>query len=546
MAKLIERLTAAEVGAIGVDIFFPEKDLNIPIARVTKEVEEKDFTSISKNDLDKWLEDISNPDAKFSQTILESDRTVLGYFVYAPGDPSGEEAEILNETHLELLDFSQYSMVKRTDNKEAPANLQSIHAVGMSLPVLMNAANSAGYVSFFPQGDGVVRWVPLIMQHGDFLFPPLSLQTLQQAEKVPLRADISSLGIDSIQLGEINIPTTDKGNYLINYYGPPSTFTNYSATDILSGEIGANELEGKIVLVGGTAPGVHDTHSSPYGLFPGVEIHANIIESIINRDFLLRPEWLLLMDLLVILMSGLLLGLAAIYFKGYVLVVLLFSGISGYLALDWYLFNEEGLWVHTVYPVISQIFVYSGIMLYHYLFEERNKKFLKGAFSKYIAPTLVEGLEKRPELLRAGGEKKFMTVFFSDVEGFTSISEQLEPSELISFTNEYLTAMTAVVLDEKGIINQYGGDSIMASFGAPMETPEHVNQAVRAGIKMQRRLNILNVEWKKRGLTEIRCRIGITTDTMYFGNLGSQQVYYYTPSLRRPYRIGQATLLLKI
>ena len=434
----------------------------------------------------------------------------------------------MNQNNLNLLDFSQFSIVQKSQ-VENPIDLRKLYAVGLSLPKLMDAANAAGFVTFVPEVDGVIRRVPTVMEHGEYFFPPLSLQMLQQATQLPLAVRFAPFGIESVMLGDTIIPTSEKGDLLVNYYGPAHTFTHYSASDVLSGKVGVDELQGKIVLVGGTAAGTYDIHTSPYGpLYPGIEVHANVMESVINGDFLMRPDWLMILDLLMILVSGIVLGLMALFLPAYSMALFLLVGISGYLFADWQLFTQKGLWVHTVYPVLSQVFVYSGIMLYRIIFEEKEKRFIQGAFGQYLSPTVVNQLIEDPSMLKLGGERKELTAFFSDLAGFTKISEALSADQLVDLLNKYLTEMTDILLQHNGTVDKFEGDAIVSFFGAPVSFEDHARRSCFAALDMQKRLKELRSEWGKQGGQELHMRIGLNTGTMVVGNMGSENRMDYT------------------
>jgi adenylate cyclase len=371
--------------------------------------------------------------------------------------------------------------------------------------------------------------VPLVQAHNKALFPPLSLQLLKEATRLNSVVRVSPDRVTEILLGDIAIPITETGDFLINYYGPKQTFTHLSASDVMDGTVKPEQLKNKIVLVGVTANALSDIHITPYDpLSPGVEVHASIIENILNQDFLQHPPWVRLLDIVVILGAGLLLGLAALYFKAFGTAVFLVFGVGGYLVADYLLFTQQGLWVHTVYPVFSQLLVYSGITLYRFMFEEREKRFIKGAFSQYLAPAVVDRLVEDPQLLKLGGERKVLTAFFSDVAGFSTIAEQLEAEELVDLLNDYLTDMTEIILKYEGTIDKYEGDAIIAFFGAPISLEDHASRTCLAALDMQKRLTELREGWKKEGRHELFMRIGINTGQMVVGNMGSINRMDYT------------------
>ena len=380
-----------------------------------------------------------------------------------------------------------------------------------------------------PEEDGVVRWVPMVLQIGEFLFPPISIQLLREATQLPLAVRIAPFGVDGLKIGDSVIPTSENGDFLVNYFGPAFTFTHYSAADVLDGKIGKKELENKIILVGGTAAGTHDIHTTPYGpLYPGVEVHANIIENLIQQDFILRPEWLRILDIAMILASGIFLGWLSMHFKAYTMALALLFGVGGYLLADFFMFTQKGLWINTVYPVFTQLFVYSGITVFKFGFEEREKRFIKGAFSQYLAPAVVNQLVDNPALLKLGGERRVITSFFSDVAGFSSISEKLSPEDLVHLLNLYLTEMTDILKKYEGTVDKFEGDAIIAFFGAPITYEDHAKRTCFAAIEMQKRLAELRAQWKSEGKAELYMRIGINTGPAVVGNMGSLTRMDYT------------------
>jgi adenylate cyclase len=529
MADLTDKISQAGAAVIGFDIFFPEKDRYVPFTTVKEAAKKKDLSDINSKTLIKWLEEVGNSDRLFAESILRSERAVLGYFVYSEGDRAGDTAEKLTAEEMELLDFSQYPIMQRFDDPGNPVPLRRMVSVGLSLPGFVNAANSAGYVSFVPEVDGVVRWVPMVMQLEEFLFPPLSLQMLREATQLPLAVRIAPFGVDGLKLGENVFPTSETGDFLINYFGPAFTFTHFSASDVLEGRVGKKELENKIILVGGTAAGIHDIHTSPYGpLYPGVEVHANIIENLIQQDFMLRPDWLSIFDIAMILVSGILLGWISIHFKAYAMALVLISGVIGYLGFDYFLFTQKGLWINTIYPVFTQIFVYSGITVFKFGFEEREKRFIKGAFSQYLAPAVVNQLVDNPTLLKLGGERKELTAFFSDVAGFSTISEKLSPEDLVHLLNVYLTEMTDIIKKYEGTVDKFEGDAIIAFFGAPIPYKDHARRTCLVALEMQERLAQLREGWKQEGKAELYMRIGVNSGPAVVGNMGSLTRMDYT------------------
>jgi adenylate cyclase len=527
---LVDKLTESGVAVIGFDFLFPEKETQVSLDKIKSAIAKNDGLEVSRKKLMSLLEEVSGSDIKFAEAVRRSERTVLGYFVYTTAEQAAKDSAVMmGDKEFGLLDFSQYSMVQSSDQSIVPDFMQPIYAVGLSLPSLMDAANSAGYVSFVPERDGVIRFMPMVRVHKEAVFPPFSLQLLREATRLSAIVRIFPDRVGEIRLGDSAIPVTEVGDFLVNYYGPMRTFTYLSASDVLDGTVGSIQLKDKIVLVGATAAALHDLHTTPYGsLYPGVEVHANIIENILQQDFLERPSWVPVLDMIIILVTGILLGLVALYFKAIGTAVLLVVGVGGYLVFDYMLFTQQGLWVSTVFPVLSQFLVYFGITLYRFTFEEKEKRFIKSAFSQYLAPAVVDQLVENPKLLNLGGEDKVLTAFFSDIAGFSSISEQLTAGELVVLLNEYLTEMTDIVMKYEGTVDKFEGDAIIAFFGAPIDFKDHATRTCYAALDMQKRLAQLRSIWKKNGRHELFMRIGINTGEVTVGNMGSENRFDYT------------------
>ncbi|MBI5427134.1 MAG: adenylate/guanylate cyclase domain-containing protein [Nitrospinae bacterium] len=529
MAGLLDRIALSGAAVVGFDIFFPERETSVPIDALRRVFVENAPATVRREDLPRLLEGAADGDRRLAEAIERSQRSVLAYFVYPETDKAGSSAETMGDTHFELLDFSQYSIVQRSDSPAQPAPLRPMVAVGMSLPEFMRAANAAGFASFIPGPDGVIRWVPMALRFKDAIFPPLSLQMIQQATRLPLAARIVPYGVDQIKAGDLAVPVAENGDYLVNFYGPAYTFRHYPATDVLSGKIGAAELKDKFVLIGATAAGTHDMHTTPFGpLYPGVEVHATVIENLFQGDFLKRPEWFRVLDLAMIVGSGLALGAAALFLRALTLALVLVLFVLGYLYADYRLFARMGFWVNTVYPLFTQILVFTGLAVYRFAFEEREKRFIKQAFGQYLAPAVVERLVNNPSLLKLGGEKKVMTAFFSDVAGFSTISEKLSPERLVELLNVYLTEMTDIIVAYEGTVDKFEGDAIIAFFGAPVPRADHARRACWVSLDMQNRLTALRERWRSEGKHELFARIGLNTGPMVVGNMGSKTRMDYT------------------
>ena len=272
-------------------------------------------------------------------------------------------------------------------------------------------------------------------------------------------------------------------------------------------------------MVGATAVGIYDLRVTPFGsVFPGLEIHANVADSILARDFLQQPSWAAFFDLAAMILMGLLIWQVQSrtgVLTGAAAAAVLFAG---HIGICQYLFVSRGWILNMIYPLLVLGIAYLGITIFKYVVESRQKKFIRDAFSTYLAPTVVKKLIDAPESLVLGGEEREITAFFSDVQGFTSISERLSAKELVELLNEFLTEMTDIILTNEGTVDKFEGDAIIAFFGAPNEMPNHAAVACRVCIQMQQRLSQLRAKWREQGRPELKMRIGLNTGIAVVGN----------------------------
>jgi adenylate cyclase len=316
---------------------------------------------------------------------------------------------------------------------------------------------------------------------------------------------IDDYGVREVRIGDLTIPTDEQGRILINYRGEEKSFPHIPVTDILNGDVPHSTFKDKIVMVGVTAIGIYDVRVTPFGaVFPGLEIHANIVESILSEDFLYRPNWAAIFDVLAILVLGVFLGIALPRVTVVPGLVAWLGVFSSYIIFCQYLFSVHGM------------------------VETRQKRFIKDAFSIYLAPTVVKQLIESPEHLELGGEEREITAFFSDVQGFTGISETLTAHEIVELLNEFLTEMTDIILHHEGTVDKFEGDAIIAFFGAPNILENHAERACLASIEMQKRLAQLRTKWRTENRPELKMRIGICTGLAVVGNMGSEKRLDYT------------------
>jgi adenylate cyclase len=371
--------------------------------------------------------------------------------------------------------------------------------------------------------------MPLVIQGGDDLYPPLALLLAwHYLGRPPLTVQVASHGVDGIQMGERFIPTDRVGKLLINYLGRAKTFPHVSASDVLAGRVPRGVFEDRIVLVGATAVATYDLRNTPLDpRYPGTEVHATVVDNILTQRFMARPEWSRVLDVFAIVGMAALTGVALIRLgpvKGLLFVASLF--LAYVLAARW-LFVGARLWLTIVYPLMAVVMVHVVLMFYYYLTEHRERKRIKGTFKQYVAEVVVEEMTKDPARLRLGGEEKQLTVLFSDLEGFTTYAERYSANEMTQMLSEYYDRVTEQIFLHRGTLKEYVGDELMAFFGAPIEEPQHALRACQAALAMRQQTQRLADEWAAIGRPRLRARTGINSGPMVVGNLGSRYRFAY-------------------
>jgi adenylate cyclase len=383
-------------------------------------------------------------------------------------------------------------------------------------------------VNRFTDPDGVVRRIPLFINYKGLHFPSLSFIVACKY----LRCDLDEVKIFPgryIQIKNIKIPIDNFGRMLINYVGYPKSFRYISYHQILRRRIPKDYFKEKIVLIGGTATGLGDYVSTPLsgriGEHPGVEVHANIIHNIINNNFLKRisPS----SNFLLILFLALMGAFIAVRFKALGIIFLSFIILMLYFLINYLLFSH-GLWFEVVRPVSSFILSSMGVITYRFLTEEKEKRRIRSIFQRYVPIQVVREILINPDKLSLGGQKKEITILFSDIRGFTSMSEEMSPEEVVNMLNEYLSEMTKVVFENGGTLDKFIGDAVMALFNVPLEQPDHALRAVKCALGMQNSLSKLNEKWKSEGRSTLQIGIGINTGEAVVGNIGSPIRMEYT------------------
>jgi adenylate cyclase len=403
---------------------------------------------------------------------------------------------------------------------------------GANISVLQKAAKIAGHFNPDPDSDGVTRRVPMLQKYKGDYYESLSLAILRvmfgQPDIVPGFPPGAEAMLEWLQVADLKIPVDSSATALIPYRGNQNSFQYVSASDVLNGKVSKKTMEGAIVLVGTTAPGLMDLRSTPVSaVYAGVEIHANMIAGILDNKIRHAPTYGRGAELAGLALGGLLLSLLLPFFGplwSLVLTLALMACVGVINFMAW----RSGL----VLPLASQLLlfpiIYAFNASYGFLVESRTKRQITGLFGQYVPSQIVKAMSKDPQRFTMQAESREMTVLFTDVVGFTSISEKLTPKELATFMNEYLTAMTAIIYEHGGTVDKYIGDAIMAFWGAPLDDPDHALHAVEAASAMRKGIVTLQKEMTAKGFPMIKIGIGINSGQMRVGNMGSSYRVAYT------------------
>ena len=406
-----------------------------------------------------------------------------------------------------------------------------------NVPLLEAAAAGRGLFTIWPERDGIVRRVPVMMLAQGATMPSLSFEMLRVAtgtDTIFIKSD--QAGIKSIGVKGFQIPTDRNGQLWVHFaHHDPKILV--SALDVIEGKVAPEKIKGQLVLIGTSAVGLNDNKTTPVDpSMPGVEIHAQVIESALTRAVLTQPNYGIAVELCAAILFGILVIAFAPLFGPVTLVAVgaLFATLL--IGTSWYFYTQHRLLIDFTYPLLSTTSIYLTLIFTSFVREQRQRKQIRTAFAQYMSPALVEQLAQSPEKLVLGGEEREMTIMFSDVRGFTAISESYknDPQGLTALMNRFLTPLTNAILERKGYIDKYMGDAIMAFWNAPLDDREHQLNACEAAVDMLERIDVLNkqreFEAKEGGHVYIPLNVGVglNTGTCVVGNMGSDLRFDYS------------------
>ncbi len=476
--ELIKKLHYSKV--VGLDIVFSEK---------------------SNKDSDKFLSDV----------IYQNGNVVSGFFF---------RDHATQQISDEIIDLLEDCSITRYKLKSEYVGLPEFYYIESNIPEILESSISCAFFNIKPDLDGIYRHYPTVFIFEGMLFPSLAVQLIKFYLDKEIILELDRFGIKKLQIGDINI----RENYIrLNFY---ENVNSVSASDVLNGLIPEEFFKGKIVLIGITEMGVYDVRPTPVDpLMPGVFLHYTAVSNILNGDFIRSSKTFDILFTFAVLMVVFILSFIKKlkYRMPFHLIVL-----SIPFVIPLYFFIEEKLWLVTVYPFMFSFLYIIILEIVQYFRVDSQTRELKYAFSKYLSPDIVEQIVKNPEKLGLGGEEKEITVLFADIRNFTAITEKLNSHEIAKLLNIYFDGMTEVVLKNKGLLDKYIGDAVMAVFNAPINLPDHPDKGCETALEMIKKLSNINKKLKKENLPQINIGIGINTGSAVIGNLGSSIRFEYT------------------
>ncbi len=454
-------------------------------------------------------------DLALSEALSVPNATVCGFFLRksATQQITEEELDLLSDSSLDLL-ASQVAQTHTPNFIHAP-NAE------MNIATIMQGCTMSGSFTTIPAQDHLFRSYPIAVYYDDMLYPSLGVQGL----RLLLNQDIKRVDDTHVALGDHIIEVDEKGFVRLNYY-KRNQYKIISFLDLYDGKIDPSFFKGKMVILGITEVGAGDVAPTPIGNIPGPLLHYTFLSNFLQNHLITQPKiWdYILIVAMALVPLVMLLFIQTVFYRSVanIFVYLFVYGVVRYL------FVAYNIYIDLFYPLVSFLISMIAVEIIAFNIQQRDEKFLRDAFSSYLSEDLLSELIKNPKALSLGGEKKELSILFSDIRSFTTISESMSPEDLIKLLNRYFTPMTYAVLEKKGMLDKYIGDAVMAFFNAPVDVPDHADKACESALLMIERLKKLNEELKSEGKIEIHIGIGINTAEVIVGNMGSDTRFNYT------------------
>jgi adenylate cyclase len=536
-AEFLSRLQEYGVKVVAFDITYPEREGNQAreelVSAATAIAKEQGEASPAAEFLKKRAAAVDG-DSAFAEALRQTKvPTVLGYAFTALNDASGKA---LAPRTQELL--ARQDIFRRQVQDNTFVTLLSDRDIVLPHNELLEALNEKSGLGFFiadPDEDSVIRRALGVASFRNMALSSLAVQAVSAYLGITpaLNGESGLLLEDKDQKNALHVPLDPSGSVFLRYYGKggksENIFPYTEFSDVVNGKADPAKLKGKIIFVGATAVGLRDLRANPFDrMYPGVEVHATFASNMLKREFLEKDSRYFIYGYLFIFVLALTVGYCVFHLQPLVSCGISVAALVAFQFVAQRFLFDRGVVVPTLLPSIGALTLLFSGMLYRFFSEEKEKRIVRGAFSRYVSGAVVGEILKDPSKLKLGGQKKELTVMFCDLVGFTKLSENMDAGQLTLLLNEYFTRMTAIILRNHGTLDKYMGDAIMCFWGAPLDLPGHADFAVATALEMVEELHRINAEWKaKFGLT-IGLRIGVNTGEMAVGNMGSEQVFSYT------------------
>jgi adenylate cyclase len=533
MAALVDELFERQkIALLGFDVVFAEPDESSGLKRLQQLAagEFKDQTGFTERL--RQMEGSLDYDATFAKS-LQNRPVVMGY--YLTSDRDGRTNGLLPQ-----------AVMQREALLGRPIKFTSWTGFGSNIEPIAKAAPMAGFFNSITDTDGVVRSIPLIAEYKGQYYESLSMAMFRMLTALPAVSpgfpqerflSRNYQGLESILLKQkdqtLAIPVDDRVAALVPFRGRGNvtggSFPYYSASDVLNRKVNPEALKGKIVLLGTTAPGLLDLRVTPVGeTYPGVEVHANVISGLLDGRLYVKPDYAVGFEVVMLLIAGLTLALALPILSAPKAVALSVAVIGALVGLNFWLYLGAGLVLPLATSLVMALTAFALNMSYGYFVESKSKRQIANLFGTYVPPELVDEMVKDPDSYNMKAASKELTVMFCDMRGFTKMSETMEPTALQGLLNDVFSRLTNVIRANRGTIDKYMGDCVMAFWGAPVDTPDHAQLAVKTAMEMASEVRKINEEHRTKGLPEIGVGIGLNTGAMCVGDMGSSIRKSYT------------------
>ncbi|MBF6558928.1 MAG: adenylate/guanylate cyclase domain-containing protein [Candidatus Binataceae bacterium] len=555
-ARLVNALAEYKVAVIGFDVLMTERDsadvLSERLARRLKHDGVHDpavLATLSKSD-----------DAEFAHAMKAQGTSYLGYTfgpIYRPARHGGATSAAPHAATSGSADFLTsftaprpmfYNFVRKTAGAQDFTTMADRYLPPIAL--LNSAAGGTGYVNLDLDSDGVARSYPAVIRFHDRYCVPLFMAVVDAyAAHAPLSLGFDRVGVSNLQVDGARIPVDELGRLTVHYRGPAGTIPSYSIADIVAHRVPPAALEKKIVMIGLTGHGLGDRFVTPVGGdFPGVEIQANAIDNVLAGDFLVSNRELFVGEEL----AGLVIGIAIIFVAAYLTAI---SGAMiaiilavGYVLFALHLLRADGEILGVVFPLMVLGLTYLVVMSWRYISEGAEKRHLRHVFEHYMNPDVINSVVDNPDGLKIGGERRHLSILFSDIVNFTSRAERTDPEPLVALLNTYMTVMIRLIFESGGVVDKLMGDGIMAFWGAPVAIENPAREAIQCALRMMEELAALAARDER--FSDLKIGIGVATGDAVVGNFGGEQRFDYSvigdivnlasrlEGLTRPFKVG--------